>query len=78
MRKLFIFVILLLVVGISSMAASFYCGPRYIDEEFHHYNSGICNTAYNDNENCYPTNNYNYDNYYNGRRGGCCHSNCRW
>ena len=47
MRKLFIFVILLLVVGVSSMAASFYCGPRYIDEEFHHYNSGICNTAYN-------------------------------
>ena len=69
MRKLFIFVILLLVVGVSSMAASFYCGPRYIDEEFHHYNSGICNTAYN--KNSYPTN-YKYDNYYNGRYRSCC------
>ena len=61
MKKLFIFVILLLVVGVSSMAASFYCGPRYIDEEFHHYNSGICNTTYN--ENCYPNNNYHNYNY---------------
>ena len=31
MKKLFIFIILLLAVGVSSMAASFYCGPRYID-----------------------------------------------
>ena len=39
MKKLFIFVILLLVVGVSSMAASFYCGSRYIDKEFYHHNS---------------------------------------
>lgn len=71
MKKLFIFIILLLAVGVSSMAASFYCGSRYIDEEFHHYNSEICNTAYNDNKNSYPPN-YKYDNYYNGRYRSCC------
>jgi len=69
MKKLFIFIILLLAVGVSSMAASFYCGSRYIDEEFYHYNSGICDTTYN--KNFYPTN-YKYDNYYNGRYGSCC------
>ena len=74
MKKLFIFIILLLIVGASSMAASFYCGSGYIDEEFHHYNSEICETTYN--KNCYSTN-YNCDNYYSGRHGGCCHSRYR-
>ena len=75
MKKLFIFVILLLVVGVSSMAASFYCGPRYIDGEFHHYNSGMYERTYNGN---YCTNNYYSDNYYNGSYRGYCHSGSRW
>ena len=55
MKKLFIFVILLLVVGVSSMAAGFYHGPRYMNEEFHHYNSRMYERTYNGN---YCTNNY--------------------
>ena len=75
MKKLFIFVILLLVVGVSSMAASFYCGPRYMNEEFHHYNSRMYERTYNGN---YCTNNYYSDNYYNGSYRGNCHSGSRW
>ena len=69
MKKLFIFVILLLVVGVSSMAAGFYHGPRYMNEEFHHYNSRMYERTYN--KNSYPTN-YKYDNYYNGGYRSCC------
>ncbi|MCY7009085.1 hypothetical protein PKF05_05110 [Fusobacterium simiae] len=67
-KRLSIFVILLLVIGVSSMAASFYCSPRYINEEYHHYNSGICDTVYN--EETYPTD-VKYDDYYYNRGRGC-------
>jgi len=63
MKKLFIFAILLLVVGVSSMAASFYHGPRYMNEEFHHYNSRMYERTYNG---------------YNGSHRGNCHSGSRW
>ena len=76
MKKLFIFVILLLVVGVSSMGAAFYHRPRHMgDREFQYHNFGMYERTYNGN---YCTNNYYSDNYYNGNYRGNCHSGSRW
>ena len=79
MKKLFIFVILLLVVGVSSMAATFYHRPRHMgymmNGESQYHNFGMYERTYNGN---YCTNNYYSDNYYNGSHRGNCHSGSRW
>ena len=50
MKKIFIFVILLLVVGVSSMAATFYHRPRHMgDREFQYHNFGMYERTYNGN-----------------------------
>ena len=72
MKKLFIFVILLLVVGVSSMAATFYHRPRHMgygNREFQYHNFGMYERTYNGN---YCTNNYYSDNYYNDGYRSCC------
>ena len=79
MKKLFVFVILLLVVGVSSMAATFYHRPRHMgymmNGESQYYNFGMYERTYNRD---YCSNNYYYDSYYNGENRGCCHSGSRW
>ena len=78
MKKLFIFVILLLVVGVSSMAATFYHRPRHMgygNREFQYHNFGMYERTYNGN---YCSNDYYSDNYYNGNYRGNCHSNSKW
>ena len=78
MKKLFVFVILLLVVGVSSMAATFYDRPRhmgYMNGEYQYHNFGMYERTYNKD---YCSNNYYSDSYYNGENRGCCHSGSRW
>ena len=75
MKKLFVFVILLLVVGVSSMAATFYHRPRHMgrsEEQYHNF--GMYERTYNKD---YCSNNYYSDSYYNGENRGCC-SGSRW
>ena len=78
MKKLFVFVILLLVVGVSSMAATFYHRPRHMgymmNGESQYHNFGMYERTYNKD---YCSNNYYYDSYYNGENRGCC-SGSRW
>ena len=78
MKKLFIFVILLLVVGVSSMAATFYHRPRHMgymmNGESQYHNFGMYERTYNRD---YYSNNYYSDSYYNGENRGCC-SGSRW
>ena len=78
MKKLFIFVILLLVVGVSSMAATFYHRPRHMgymmNGESQYHNFGMYERTYNRDY----SNNYYSDSYYNGENRGCCHSGSRW
>ena len=78
MKKLFVFVILLLVVGVSSMAATFYHRPRHMgymmNGEFQYHNFGMYERTYNRD---YCSNNYYSDGYYNGENRGCC-SGSRW
>ena len=68
MKKLFVFVILLLVVGVSSMAATFYHRPRHMGYMMNGrtYNKDYC------------SNNYYSDGYDNGGNRGYCHSGSRW
>ena len=79
MKKLFVFVILLLVVGVSSMAATFYNRPRYMgyrmNGESQHHNFGMYERTYNRD---YCSNNYYSDGYDNGGNRGYCHSGSRW
>ena len=74
---LFVFVILLLVVGVSSMAATFIHRPRhmgYMNGEYQYHNFGMYERTYNKD---YCSNNYYSDSYYNGENRGCC-SGSRW
>lgn len=78
MKKLFIFVILLLVVGVSSMAATFYHRPRhmrYMNGGSQYHNFGMYERTYNRD---YCSNNYYSDGYDNGGNRGYCHSGSRW
>ena len=78
MKKLFIFAILLLIVGVSRMAATFYHRPRhmvYMNGEFQYHNFGMYERTYNRD---YCSNNYYSDGYDNGGNRGYCHSGSRW
>ena len=79
MKKLFVFVILLLVVGVSSMAATFYHRPRHMgymmNGESQYHNFGMYERTYNRD---YCSNNYYSDGYDNGGNRGYCHSGSIW
>ena len=78
MKKLFIFAILLLIVGVSSMAATFYHRPRhmgYMNGGCQYHNFGMYEGTYNRD---YYSNNYYSDGYDNGGNRGYCHSGSIW